>query len=100
MLTLVADGLREKNGKRFYNNVDSLSIELAGLFKDASVSSYRKTLIAAYKDEDRYFPLKKKISFEEYKVLRDFSLVKQGKNKSGFIVDVRDNRGESLCIAC
>ncbi len=87
-----ADGLREKNGKRFYNNLDSLSISLSKLFKDGSVSSYRKLLVAAYKDQDRYFPLKKKISFEEYKALRNFPLVRQGRNKSGFIVDVRDNR--------
>ncbi len=87
-----ADGLREKNGKRFYNNLDSLSISLSKLFKDASVFSYRKLLVAAYKDQDRYYPLKKKISFEEYKALRNFPLVRQGRNKSGFIIDVRDNR--------
>jgi cell division protein FtsI (penicillin-binding protein 3) len=87
-----ADGLREKNGKRFYDNLDSLSISLSRLFKDASASSYRKLLAAAYKDQDRYYPLKKKISFEEYSSLRNFPLVKQGRNKSGFIIDVRDNR--------
>jgi cell division protein FtsI (penicillin-binding protein 3) len=87
-----ADGLREKNGKRFYDNLDSLSISLSKLFKDASVSSYRKLLVAAYKDQDRYYPLKKKISFEEYTSLRNFPLIKQGRNKSGFIIDVRDNR--------
>ena len=87
-----ADGLREKNGKRFYNNLDSLCISLSGLFKDASVSSYKKLLVAGYKNEDRYYPLKKKISFEEYLSLRNFPLVKQGRNKSGFIIDVRDNR--------
>ena len=87
-----ADGLREKNGKRFYDNLDSLSISLSGLFKDASAASYRKLLVTAYKNEERYYPLKKKISFEEYKSLRNFPLVKQGRNKSGFIVDVRDNR--------
>ena len=87
-----ADGLREKNGKRFYDNLDSLSISLSKLFKDASASSYRKLLVAAYKDQDRYYPLKKKISFEEYTALRNFPLVRQGRNKSGFIIDVRDNR--------
>ena len=87
-----ADGLREKNGKRFYNNLDSLCISLSALFKDASVSSYRKLLVTGYKNEDRYYPLKKKISFEDYLSLRNFPLVKQGRNKSGFIIDVRDNR--------
>jgi len=87
-----ADGLREKKGKRFYDNLDSLSISLSGLFKDASVAAYRKLLVTVYKKHERYYPLKKKISFEEYQSLRDFPLIKQGRNKSGFIIDVRDNR--------
>ena len=91
-IDFAADGLREKNGKRFYHNLDSLSISLAHLFKDASSASYKKLLLATYKKRDRYFSLKKKISFEQYQVLRDFPLVRQGRNKSGFIIDVRDNR--------
>ncbi|HET7115360.1 MAG TPA: penicillin-binding protein [Hanamia sp.] len=87
-----ADGLREKGGKRFYKHLDSLSISLSSLFKDASASSYKKLLLAQYKKRTRYFPLKKKISFEDYKELRDFPLVREGRNKSGFIVEVRDNR--------
>lgn len=88
----MADGLREKKGKRFYDNLDSLCILLSGLFKDASSTSYRKLLVAAYKNRERYYALKKKISFEEYRSLRNFSLLKQGRNKSGFIIEVRDNR--------
>ena len=87
-----ADGLREKNGKRFYENIDSLSISLANLFNDVPAATYKKELELAYTNEDRYFLLKRKISFEQYKQLRDFVLVKEGRNKSGFIVDVRDNR--------
>ena len=87
-----ADGLREKNGKRFYGNLDSLSRSLSDLFKDASAEDYKKELSVAYQNEDRYFSLKKKISFEQYKQLRDFVLVKEGRNRSGFIIDVRDSR--------
>src|SRR5690606_16958303 len=43
-----ADGLREKNGKRFYQNLDSLSRSLASLFKDASAASYKKLLLKQY----------------------------------------------------
>lgn len=91
-IDFAADGLREKNGKRFYQHLDSLSINLANLFKDDNAASYRKILLKAYKKRARYFALKKKISFEEYQQLREFPLVKQGRNKSGFIVEVRDNR--------
>ena len=91
-IDFAADGLTEKNGKRFYHNLDSLSICLADLFKDASANSYKQALLSAFKSRKRYFSLKKKISFEDYQVLRDFPLVRQGRNKSGFIIDVRDNR--------
>lgn len=87
-----AEGLRQNAGKRFYNNIDSLSISLSQLFSDATAQAYKKQLQLAYKNEDRYFSLKKKISFEQYKQLRNFVLVKEGRNKSGFIIDVRDNR--------
>ncbi len=87
-----ADGLREKNGKRFKDNVDSLSIYMARLFKDKASGDYKKELQLAYKNMDRYYTLKKKISFTEYAQLREFPLVRQGRNKSGFIIDPRDKR--------
>jgi cell division protein FtsI (penicillin-binding protein 3) len=91
-IDFAADGLRERDGKRFFKNLDSLSISLAKLFKDRSASSYKKLLLAKYKKKLRYFSLKKKISFEDYQALRDFPLVREGRNKSGFIIEVRDNR--------
>ena len=87
-----ADGLREKNGVRFKNNIDSLSYSLAKLFKDKTAIEYKREMQLAYKNTDRYYPLKKKISFVEYAALRNFPLVRQGKNKSGFIIDPRDKR--------
>lgn len=87
-----AEGLTEKNGARFHEYVDSLSHSLADLFKDQSAAAYKKILTDSYKKKLRYFALKKKISFEEYQALREFPLVRQGRNKSGFIIDVRDNR--------
>jgi len=87
-----AEGLREKEGKRFTDNIDSLSISLANLFKDKTAAEYSKQLKMAYKNKDRYYILKKKITFSEYKELRDFPLVRQGRNKSGFIFDTRDKR--------
>lgn len=87
-----ADGLREKNGERFKNNIDSLSYSLSKLFKDKPALEYKREMQLAYKNTDRYHPLKKKISFVEYAVLRNFPLVRQGKNRSGFIIEPRDKR--------
>lgn len=87
-----ADGLREKNGKRFKDNVDSLSVSLARFFKDKSSKEYKKELQKGYRDTIRYYLLKKNLSFDQYKVLREFPLVKQGRNKSGFIAEVKSRR--------
>jgi cell division protein FtsI (penicillin-binding protein 3) len=87
-----AGGLREKNGRRFKDNVDSLSLCLAQLFKDKTTQAYKKELQLAYKNGENYHKLKKKISFTEYAQLREFPLVRQGRNKSGFIIDPRDKR--------
>lgn len=88
----MADGLREKAGKRFKDNIDSLSICMADLFKDKTAAEYKKQLQLAYNNKERYYLLKRKISFDEFKQFRNFPLVRQGRNKSGIIVDPRDKR--------
>ncbi len=87
-----ADGLRENSGELFNKNLDSLSYCLATLFKDRTKGEYEKILKSGYKSHDRYYLLKRKVSFEEYRQLRSFPLVRQGKNESGFIVEVRSVR--------
>jgi cell division protein FtsI (penicillin-binding protein 3) len=87
-----AEGLREKDGKRFKDHIDTLSICLSHLFNDKTAEAYRNEMKLAYKNKDRYYSLKKKISFTQYKELRDFPLVKLGKNKSGFIITSKDKR--------
>lgn len=87
-----ADGLTEKKGKRFYENIDSFAIAMAGFFKDKTAAQYKKDLKTAFNKNQRYYPLKKKLSFETYKVFREFPLVRQGRNKSGVIVEVNSKR--------
>src|SRR4051794_5791077 len=87
-----ADGLRANDGKLFHQNLDSLSYCLADLFKDRSKGEYKKILSNAYKSHDRYFLLKRKVSFEEYQQMKKFPLVRLGKNTSGFIAETRNIR--------
>jgi len=91
-IDFAADGLREKSGKRFRENVDSLSYCLAALFKDKTKAEYKSMLQQGYREKDRYFLLRKKTSFDEYQQLRKFPLVRQGRNKSGFIAEVKSIR--------
>ena len=87
-----ADGLREKNGKRFKDNLDSLSIGLSNVFTDANQVAYKKELQFGYNNEDRYYMLHKRVSFEQYQSLKKLPLIRQGRNKSGFIIEDREKR--------
>jgi len=87
-----ADGLRQKNGKRFRDNIDSLSIALASMFGDQSSAAYRKELQAAFKNKERYYLLQRNISFRQYQAMREFPLVRDGRNKSGFIFEEKEKR--------
>jgi cell division protein FtsI (penicillin-binding protein 3) len=91
-LDFKADGLRDKNGKIFKENVDSFARAMAGYFGDKSSAQYKKELQEGYKKKSRYYPLKKKLSFEQYKNFRQFPLVKLGRNKSGVIVEESSKR--------
>lgn len=91
-IDFAADGLREKNGKRFKENLDSLSGCLAALFRDQSAAAYKKELQQGYKKEDRYYSLHRNLTFDQYKQLRAFPLVRQGRNKSGFITETTSKR--------
>lgn len=87
-----ADGLRANNGKAFYENLDSLSYCLANLFHDKSKADYKKILSKGYASKDRYYLLKKKVSYEDYKTMNQFPLLRLGKNTSGFIGEVKNIR--------
>lgn len=87
-----ADGLRDKNGKVFKENVDSFAIAMASFFGDKSSAQYKKELLDGYKKKGRYYSLKRKLSFEQYKNFRQFPLVRLGRNKSGVIVEESSKR--------
>lgn len=87
-----AEGLRDKNGKRFRENLDSFAIAVSNLFKDKSVAAYKAELKQGYAKKRRYFQLRKGLSFEEFKEFRTFPLVRLGRNKSGVIVEERSKR--------
>ncbi|MBD0279151.1 MAG: peptidoglycan glycosyltransferase, partial [Flavisolibacter sp.] len=87
-----AEGLRDKGGKRFREHIDSFSIALANYFKDKTSAQYKKDLQLGYNEGSRYYPLKKALSFDQYKAFRQFPLVRLGRNKSGVIVEIKTKR--------
>ncbi|WP_343688466.1 penicillin-binding protein [Chitinophaga sp.] len=87
-----ADGLTDKNGKIFKDNVDSLSICLSKTFQDHTPKEYKTLLQEGYKNKDRYFLLKRDISFTQYQQLRQFPMFRLGKNKGGLIAETKNKR--------
>jgi cell division protein FtsI (penicillin-binding protein 3) len=87
-----AEGLRDKNGKRFRDNLDSFSIAMADHFRDKSASEYKSEIRRAYNEKNRYYLLRKNLSFSDYKAFRNFPLVRLGRNKSGVIVETNTRR--------
>ena len=51
----------------FNEKVDSLASALSGLFQDRSMASYRKELIEARKNGERYHLIKRKVKYTELK---------------------------------
>lgn len=72
--------------KIFNEKVDSLALCLSQLFKDKSKADYKRILREGRKDKERYFLLKRNISFKEQKAIRSFPIFKLGKNKGGLII--------------
>ena len=91
-MDFAADGLRDKNGKIFKDNVDSLSICLSRLFGDHTAAEYKQILREGYKSKDRYFLLKRDIQFTQYQQLRTFPMFRLGKNKGGLIAETKNKR--------
>jgi cell division protein FtsI (penicillin-binding protein 3) len=87
-----ADGLRDKGGRHFKENIDSFALAVAALFKDKTAAEYKVEFKLAYNLKNRYYLLHKALSFEEYKTFRTFPLVRLGRNKSGVIVEEKSKR--------
>src|SRR5699024_4721677 len=79
-------GIIEDNGVLFRQELDSLSYCLSALFGDKSQAAYKQTLLRQYKKGSRYYLLKRRVSFDQYKKLRNFPFFRLGQNTSGLIV--------------
>lgn len=86
---LLASGLKKD---LFNTEVDSLALCLATLFGDKSKADYKRILKEVRRDGDRYFLLKRNVSYKEQKALRTFPLFRLGKNKGGLIIDQLSKR--------
>jgi cell division protein FtsI (penicillin-binding protein 3) len=77
-----AEGLRDKSGKRFRENVDSFSYALATYFGDKSKAQYKRELQRAYNEKQRYYLLQKGITSTSLKVSGNFRWQNSGRTKA------------------
>lgn len=82
-LDLKASGI---SAESFNENIDSLALKLSQLFGDKSKADYKRILKEARRDGERYFLLKRNISFHQQREIRTFPLLKMGRNKGGLII--------------
>lgn len=76
----------------FYSKVDSLSSSLSRFFGDKPSSQYSRLLRDARKRKNRYFLIKRNVSYQQMKSLRTFPIFNLGKYKGGMIAEQKNKR--------
>ena len=76
----------------FNNNIDSLSACLAKLFNDSTKEGYAKKIKAARDSNNSYMLIKNRVSYRDLQQIKQFPILKLGKNKGGLIVEREFNR--------
>ena len=79
-------------GDLFENNVDSLALMLSQLFEDRSKADYKRILTQVRKRKDRYYLLKRKISYPQMKAVKQFPIFRLGKYKGGLTIEEKNKR--------
>lgn len=88
-MDMLAGGIADD--KVFYSKVDSLALKLSQLFGDRSAKDYSRMLRDARRDSSRYELLRRKVTYQELKKIRQFPIFNLGKYKGGLVV-VQKNR--------
>ncbi len=76
----------------FSENVKGLSQALSDLFEDKTASEYENVFRKERSEKSRYVLIKRKVNYNELKLLKSFPLFKEGKYKSGFIYHQKNKR--------
>ena len=76
----------------FNNNIDSLSYYLYKLFRDRSKSEYKKSITAARDDGNRYYIVKRRVTYNQLKLIEEFPIFRKGKYLGGLIIDTKTRR--------
>jgi cell division protein FtsI (penicillin-binding protein 3) len=89
------DVASEHISNAFFNQkIDSLAMCLSKLFRDRSQAEYKRTLVQARNSNNRYFLIKRNVTYAELKELRTFPIFNLGKFRGGLIVIEKTRRDQ------
>ncbi|MCJ8209399.1 transpeptidase family protein [Mucilaginibacter sp. RS28] len=89
-MDMLAGGIADD--KIFYSKVDSLAMKLSAFFGDKSEREYARILRDARRDKDRYQLIRRKVTYQELKKIRQFPIFNMGKYKGGLIIVQKNKR--------
>ncbi|MCE2786385.1 MAG: penicillin-binding protein [Bacteroidota bacterium] len=76
----------------FTNQLDSLAYCLATEFEDRSKAEYKRILSGVKNRGDRYYLLKRKVSYTQMKRVKQFPIFREGKYKGGLTIEEKNRR--------
>ena len=71
----------------FDNGVDELAKSLSNLFQDRHWSTYKRELVKAQESGNRYFLVKRNVSYTQLQLIKQFPIYNQGRYKGGVIYE-------------
>ncbi len=81
-----------RDAELFENQVDSLAFLLHDVFQDRSKEEYLRILKGVRRRGDRYYLLKRKVSYTDMKRIKYFPLFRMGKYKGGLTIEEKNKR--------
>lgn len=76
----------------FNEKVDSLALGLAKVFKDRTRREFKSSLMRARENGNRYFLLKRNVTYDQLKIVRSLPIFGLGRNKGGLIATAINKR--------
>jgi cell division protein FtsI (penicillin-binding protein 3) len=76
----------------FNKNVGALATSLSKLFGDKSAAEYKNNLVRERKEKNRYYLVKKDVTYDQLQKIKSFLIFKRGKNKGGLIIVNKSKR--------
>ncbi len=88
-MDMLAGGIQDK--ELFYDKVDSLAMKLSSFFGDKSAKDYSRILRKGREDKNRYLLIKRKVSYQDLKLVKTFPLFNIGRH-GGLVPEQKNKR--------